>query len=101
MKRSRIKPVWNSEHEDDSSDYEMYTKTSFSKDGLADKIKSSLSAKSVKKKMINLKQHSSSESENGNSSMLVFCDQRVIYWSKSAKFLLISVYLIIFFLTLR
>jgi hypothetical protein len=70
MKRSRIKPVWNSEHEDDSSDYEMYTKTSFSKDGLADKIKSSISAKSVNKKKLIKKQHSSSESENGNSSML-------------------------------
>lgn len=82
MKRSRIKPVWNSEHEDDSSDYEMYTKTSFSKDGLADKIKSSLSAKSVNKKKLIKKQHSSSESENGNSSMLffiteLFIDQKV------------------------
>jgi len=69
-KRSRIKPVWNSDpYNEDSSDYEMDNKSpSYSKDKLNDKTASNLPAKSLKKKLI--KKHLSSESDDSNSSIL-------------------------------
>jgi hypothetical protein len=76
LKKSRIKPLWISEYNDeDSSDYENDSRESahFSKDQHPDKVKRILPAKLVNKKLI--KKHLSSESDDGNSSKSgPFCD---------------------------